>query len=50
MRKGRHGVWGLTAILAGIVIILALILPAAFWWFSLAALLIGFGVWLLRCC
>ena len=32
------------------ILILALILPAGFWWFALAAALIFCGVWLLRSC
>ena len=40
---------GWLVILAGIVILLALILPAGFWWFALAIALICFGAWLLRC-
>ena len=31
-------------------ILLALVLPAEFWWFFLAACLIGLGIWYLRCC
>ena len=30
-------------------IILALVLPAGFWWFALGGALIAAGVWLLRC-
>lgn len=49
MRKGRNcGIAGV-AICLGILIILALILPAQFWWFLLAGGLICFGVWLRRC-
>lgn len=40
---------GYLALCAGIVIILALVLPSGFWWFALAAALIVFGVWLIRC-
>ena len=36
--------------IGGSVIILALILPAGFWWFALAAALIAGGIWLLRSC
>lgn len=50
MRKGRHGLWGCVAIVAGLVIILSLVLPTEFWWFIFAALLIGVGVWYIRCC
>ena len=51
MRGGRRGCnWGWIAILMGIVIILALILPTEFWWFMLAAALIAAGIWYMRCC
>jgi len=33
-----------------IVIILALVLPATFWWFALAGGLIAAGIWINRCC
>lgn len=41
---------GWLVILRGVVIILALILPAGFWWFALAVALIIGGIWLLRSC
>ena len=47
---GRCGLWGLAAIGLGLIILLALILPSEFWWFFLAAGLIGLGIWCLRCC
>ncbi len=50
MHKGRRGKWGCAAIIAGAVILLSLVLPTEFWWFLLAALLIGVGVWYIRCC
>ena len=50
MRRGRCGLWGFAAIGGGVFILLALVLPAEFWWFFLAAGLIGLGVWVLRCC
>ena len=50
MRRGRCGLWGLAAIGLGLIIVLALILPSEFWWFFLAAGLIGLGIWCLRCC
>ena len=50
MRRGRRVVFGLAAIGLGFVILLALILPAGFWWFLCAAALIGFGIGYLRCC
>ena len=49
-RRRRPGsVLGLVCILAGLVIILSMILPAGFWWFILGATLIAIGIWLLRC-
>jgi len=39
--------WGLIALCAGVVIILALILPPAVWWFVLGAALICVGLALL---
>ena len=50
MRRGRHCMLGFVAICAGLIIILSLVLPSAFWWFILAVLLIGFGIWYIRCC
>lgn len=50
MRRGRNTLLGFAAILAGVIIILSLVLPSAFWWFALAALLICFGFWYNRCC
>ena len=50
MRRGRHCMLGFVAISAGLIIILSLVLPSAFWWFLLAVLLIGFGIWYIRCC
>lgn len=48
LRRGLAVGW--LVILAGVVIILALILPAGFWWFALAVALIIGGIWLLRSC
>lgn len=49
-RRGkRFNSLGCLAVLAGVVIILALILPSGFWWFALAVALICAGVWLVRC-
>ena len=31
MRRGNHSIWGCTAIAAGVVIILSLVLPTEFW-------------------
>ena len=50
LRRGRNTLLGYVAILAGLIIILSLVLPSAFWWFILAALLICFGFWYIRCC
>ena len=44
MRR-RGGAVGCGAVIAGVVIVLALILPGEVWWFLLAAALIGFGIW-----
>ncbi|MBO6040639.1 MAG: hypothetical protein J6P58_05470 [Oscillospiraceae bacterium] len=49
MRGGRRLLWGVTAIVLGLIILLALVLPSQFWWFALAALLIAAGLWMLRC-
>lgn len=49
-RKNRCGFFGWFAVLGGIVIIFALVLPVGFWWFALAIALIAFGIWLIRCC
>jgi hypothetical protein len=50
MRRGRRCLWGLVAIFMGLVILLSLVLPSSFWWFALAAGLIAFGLWYIRCC
>ncbi len=50
MRWGRRFLWGCIAIGMGIFILLALLLPAGFWWFLLGAGLIGIGIWYIRCC
>ena len=50
MRRNGLNTWGMIAICAGLVIILSIVLPKSFWWFVLAAALIGGGVWLIRCC
>ena len=50
MRRNGFNLWGLIAVCAGLVIILSLVLPKSFWWFVLAAALIGGGVWMMRCC
>ena len=46
----RRGAVGCGAVIAGVVIVLALILPGEVWWFLLAAALIGFGIWYIRSC
>ena len=49
-RRLRNGnTLGCLVVLAGVLIILALVLPAGFWWFALAIALICGGIWLLRC-
>ena len=53
MRRSRcrGSLWGCVSILAGVMILLALILPAVFWWFAIGSGLIGFGLFLNnRCC
>ena len=46
MRSGNHSIWGCTAIAAGVVIILSLVLPTEFWWFVLAAaLILAYGIY-----
>ena len=50
MRRNGFNLWGMISICAGLVIILSLVLPNSFWWFVLAAALIGGGIWLIRCC
>ena len=49
MHKGPFSLFATIAIVSGIIIILALILPTQFWWFILAAGLICFGIWIRRC-
>ncbi len=49
MHKGPFSMLATIAIIGGIVIILALILPTQFWWFALAVGLICFGVWIHKC-
>lgn len=50
LRKGKSMLLGLVAILAGLFILLALVLPKEFWWFALGVGLIGLGLWYIRCC
>lgn len=50
-KRGRGGghTLGCLAVILGIVIILAMILPAGFWWFALAAALIVGGLFFIKC-
>ena len=48
-RNGLGRACGYAAVCVGTVILLALVLPAWFWWLVCGALLICGGVWLLRC-
>lgn len=50
MRRGKGGLLGCVAIVVGLVIIFSLVLPAEFWWFTFAAVLIGLGLWFIRRC
>lgn len=52
MRKGRRksSVWAWAAITAGLIVLLALILPGSFWWFMLGVALITLGLCLRRWC
>ena len=47
---GRRCLLGCCAIGLGAVILLALIVPAGFWWFLAGAALIAGGIWYMRCC
>jgi uncharacterized membrane protein len=49
-RRQKGDFLGWFAVLGGVVIILALILPTGFWWFALAVALIAVGIWLIRRC
>ena len=53
MRRGKRGgvpPVGCLVILAGVLILFALILPTGFWWFALAVGLIAVVLWLLTRC
>jgi len=50
MRRWRRCLWGLVAVILGLVIMLSLVLPPQVWWFLAAAVLIGAGLWVMRCC
>lgn len=47
-RRNNGNKLGCLVILAGVLIILALVLPSGFWWFTLAIALICGGIWLIR--
>ena len=49
-RRNNGPIIGWLVLAAGITVLLALILPAGFWWFALAVALIVGGIWLLRSC
>ena len=40
---------GLICLIAGMVIILSMVLPAKFWWFMLGGCLIAVGLYFMRC-
>ncbi|MEF9970765.1 MAG: hypothetical protein RRY47_01095 [Oscillospiraceae bacterium] len=52
MRKkvngGRPGI-GCGIVLLGVFVLLALVLPPGFWWFTLGVFLIWLGFWIRRC-
>lgn len=49
MHKGNIINIGAVAVIIGIFIILAIVLPSQFWWFLLAVFLICYGIRYLRC-
>ena len=49
MRNGGIGSLGTVAVIIGVFIILAIVLPSQFWWFLLGVFLICYGVRLIRC-
>ncbi len=49
MRRSGRRTLAAAAILIGIGIILAIVLPTNFWWFLLAGILIAAGLWFIRC-
>lgn len=51
MRRRRSRPWGIgkLLIIAGTLILLAMILPGQFWWFVLGISLISFGLWYGHC-
>jgi len=54
MRKGRRCgigcILGIAAISIGVLIIMAMLLPAGFWWFVIASGMIAVGIYLIRSC
>lgn len=50
MRRGRRCYMAITVLSLGLVILFSVLLPGVFWWLLLSGVLIGLGVWLLRCC
>lgn len=40
---------GLICLIAGMVIILSMVLPAKFWWFMLGGCLVSLGLYFMRC-
>jgi hypothetical protein len=44
----RPRILGCAAIIAGVMILLGMLLPAGFWWVALAIGLIALGIWLIR--
>ena len=51
MRRRRDKGYGIGKlfVIAGTVVLMAMILPVRFWWFVLGISLISFGVWYNRC-
>lgn len=51
MRRRRGRQWGIgrLCIIAGTLILLAMILPEQFWWFVLGISLISLGIWYGHC-
>jgi len=48
-RRGKGYGIGKLFIIAGTMILLAMILPGQFWWFMLGVSLISFGIWYNNC-
>ena len=51
MRRRRNRNYGIGKlfIIMGVMVLLAMILPARFWWFVLGISLISFGIWFNHC-